>query len=206
MTKKFDKPTDNESCFEKENGKDINIALRSEANDILGEDLKEDNATVISNPTTISDDYVLGKNVISDEQWLREYITKSLATNSPIIFEYHKSEIENVNSIIRTTLSFIKWFSSVSIALVVVFVLLEKDTGAIISLITCGIVDAILGILTQMFNSTLKSKKSYFDAESDSAKFNKMLLLIQAISNQNDKDSIITDILRKYFDIKDDKK
>lgn len=206
MTDKFDKSNDNKPYLEDAKKEDINEVLRSEINNILGNELKADDTTIISNQTTINNDFDPNKNTISDAQWLKEYITKLLATSSPIIFEYHKSEIENVNSIITFILSLIKWVSLTTIVLVALFVLLEKDTGAIISLITGGIIDSILGVLTQLFNSTLKSKKSYFDAENDSSKFNKMLLLIQAIFDQNKKDSVIVDILRKYFDVNDDKK
>lgn len=98
-----------------------------------------------------------------------------------------------------------KSVSFTTIALVALFIVFNKDAGAIISAITGGVIDAILGVLTGLFNSTLKSQKSYFDSESDSAKFNQMLLLVQTISAQDKKDSVIVEILHKHFDIPENK-
>lgn len=203
MTNEFDKSSDNKPHLDETRKVDINAALRSETPTIFSNELKADNATEISNETTINTDTT--KNTVPNSQWLEEHVMKLLATSSPIIFEYHKSEIENVNSIITYTLSLVKWVSILTIVFVALFAFLEKDTGAILSLITGGIIDVILGVLMQLFNTTLKSKKSYFDVENDSSKFNIMLLLVQKISDQGKKDSVIEDILRKYFDISDKK-
>lgn len=117
------------------------------------------------------------------------------------MLEHHKSEIEIVNKIINVILGITKWTSIMTIIIVAVCIFLEKDMGAIISGITGGVIDTILGLLAGIFNSTLKSKKSYFDAEIDSTKFSTMLLLVQTIENQSKKDDIIMEILRSHFNI-----
>ena len=205
MSDKFDETNDNANCPEGEK-ENINKALRSEINSILKNELKTDDAIIITHQTIIDNDSSSSKNTVSDDKWLKEYVTKLFATSSPIIFDYHKSEIENVNSTIGFILSLIRWVSFSTMFLVALFVILNKDTGAIISLVTGSIIDSFLGILTHLFNSTLKSKKSYFDAENDSSKFNKMLLLIQTVSDDGKRDSVIVDILRKYFNVDNDKK
>ena len=195
MAGEFDNPN---ICSDNTN--DINKVLRAETEDIFGKELKADVSTVISSPVSIA--YNNTNNAdIPDAQWFDVYAKKLIATSSPIIAKYHKSEIDNVKNIINAILSIAKWVSFSTIALVAVFVFLDKDIGAIISAITGGVIDTVLGILIGLFNSTLKSKKSYFDSESDTAKFNKMLLLVQTISNQDKKDSVIEDILRKYFEV-----
>jgi len=192
-----------EPCTEGSNPSDINLKLLSDADGIFNEELKADVATSISESRSIENASDSNGNSIPDAQWFDEYGKKLLAASSPITWEYHKSEIDNVNNIINSILSIAKWVSFSTIGLVAVFVLLDKDVGAIISGATGGVIDAILGILTGLFNSTLKSKKSYFDSESDSAKFNKMLLLVQTISDQSKKDDVIVDILHKHFEISD---
>lgn len=179
---------------------DISKVLREETEDIFGKELKADDSTAISAPVSIAYNNTNNSD-IPDVQWFEVYAKKLLATSSPIMAEYHKSEIENVKNIINAILSIVKWVSFFTIALVAIFVFLDKDTGAIISAITGGVIDTGLGALIGLFNSTLKSKKSYFDSESDTVKFNNMLLLAQTISNQDKKDEVIRDILRKYFEI-----
>lgn len=190
-----------EPYAESGNSSDINLKLLSDADGIFKEELKTDISTSISESRSIDDASDSNGNSIPDAQWFDEYGKKLLAVSSPITWEYHKSEIDNVNNIINSILTIAKWVSFLTIVLVAIFVLLDKDVGAIISGITGGIIDAIMGILTGLFNSTLKSKKSYFDSESDSAKFNKMLLLVQTISDQSKKDDVIVDILRKHFEV-----
>lgn len=194
-----------EPCTGDSNPSDINLKLLSDADGIFNEELKADVSTSISESRSIDNTSDSNGNSIPDAQWFDEYGKKLLAASSPITWEYHKSEIDNVNNIINSILSTAKWISFATIALVAIFVLLDKDVGAIISGITGGIIDTILGVLTGLFNSTLKSKKSYFDSESDSAKFNKMLLLVQTISDQSKKDDVIVDILRKHFEVSNNK-
>ncbi len=195
----------NTLCAEHTKSDAINQALRSEAKDILGEELKTDDSTKIPNSISIADDGDMNGVSIPDAQWFDEYGKKLLARSSPIIWEYHKSEIENVNKIIDNIIIIVKWVSFLTIVLVAFFVLLDKDVGAIISAISGGVIDVLLGVLVGLFNSTLKSKKSYFDAESDSAKFDKMLLLVQTVVEQEKKDDVIVDVIRKYFDISNGK-
>ncbi len=192
-------------CAENTKSDAINQALRSEAKDILGEELKTDDSTKIPNAISIADNGDSNSISIPDAQWFDEYGKKLLARSSPIIWDYHKSEIENVNKIIDNIITIVKWVSFSTIALVALFVFLDKDVGAVISAISGGVIDALLGILTGLFNSTLKSKKSYFDAESDSARFDKMLLLVQTVAEQEKKDDVIVDVIRKYFDISNGK-
>ena len=194
-----------EPCTEDSNTSDINLKLLSDADGIFNEELKADVSTSISESRSIENASDSNGNSIPDAQWFDEYGKKLLAASSPITWEYHKSEIDNVNNIINSILSIAKWVSLSTIALVAVFVLLDKDVGAIISGITGGIIDTILGVLAGQFKSTLKSKKSYFDSESDSAKFNKMLLLVQTVSDQSKKDDVIVDILRKHFEVSNNK-
>lgn len=194
-----------EPCTEDNNPPDINLKLLSDADGIFNEELKADVSTSISESRSIDNTGDSNGNSVPDAQWFDEYGKKLLAASSPITWEYHKSEIDNVNNIINSILSIAKWVSFATIALVAIFVLLDKNGGAIISGISGGVIDTILGVLTGLFNSTLKSKKSYFDSESDSAKFNKMLLLVQTISDQSKKDDIIVDILRKHFEVSNNK-
>lgn len=194
-----------ELCTECSNPSNINLKLLSDADEIFNKELKADVATSIPESCSIENINGTNSNSVPDTQWLDEYGKRLLATSSPITWEYHKSEIDNVNNIIKSILSIAKWVSFSTIALVAVFVLLDKDVGAIISGMTGGIIDTILGVLTGLFNSTLKSKKSYFDSESDSERFNKMLLLVQTISDQSKKDNIIVDILCKHFEMSNNK-
>lgn len=183
---------------------DINQQLISDKDEILNEELQADANTAIPEPVVIAEEDA-NKSKLPDAQWFDEYGKKLLAASSPIIQEYHKSEIDNVNKIINSILAITKSVSFTTIALVALFIVFNKDAGAIISAITGGVIDAILGVLTGLFNSTLKSQKSYFDSESDSAKFNQMLLLVQTISAQDKKDSVIVEILHKHFDIPENK-
>lgn len=140
-----------------------------------------------------------------DIKWLDEYGKRMFARNSPIILEYHKSEIENVNKSIKVIIDFVKMISIITIVLITLFVLSDKNFGAIITAISSGVIEVVLGALIGLFNSTLKSKKTYFDAERNSAKFDKMLLLLQTIKDQEKRDVIIVDILRKHFNVSNDK-
>ena len=190
-----------ESCFKEEASKNISCELLSKTAGIFDKELQADASTTIKESVPINDASALNNTAVPDSEWLNEYAKRLLATSSPITLDYHKSEIENVNKIINSILSLAKWVSLATVGIVAIFVFYDKDTGAIISGVTGVIIDGILGILTGMFNSTLKSKKSYFDSESDLSKFNKMLLLVQTISDKSQKDSVIVDILHKHFNI-----
>lgn len=196
---------ENDLCIKAAESKTVNQALRSEAMGIFNENLKPDFSTKILDSVAINKEEKSNSNIIPDVEWLNEYSKKLLANNSPIILEYHKSEIENVNSIIKTIVGFVKIISIATLVLVTLFVLLDKDAGAIIAAILGGVIDVILGSLVGLFNSTLKSKKSYFDSENDSAKFDKMLLLVQTVNDQEKRDTVIVDIIHKYFDVSNGK-
>lgn len=194
------------SCSENINSDTINQALRSEAKGIFDEELKTDDSTKMSEAVEIADDADSKGASVADAQWFDEYGKKLLALTSPITWEYHKSEIDNVNNTINSIITIVKCVSFSTIALVAFFVLLDKDAGAIISAVSGGVIDLMLGVLVGLFNSTLKSKKSYFDAESDSSKFDKMLLLVQTVASQEKRDNVIVDMLRKHFEIPSNKK
>lgn len=178
---------------------DINSALRTESKTILREDLQTDDNTTIPESKSIAVKDDLSSSTISDAKWFDEYTKKLLAMSSPIIWDYHKNEIENVNKIINFILILIIVIFALTITLITIFTFLGENAGAIISAITGGFFDGVLGIMSGLFNSTLKSKKSYFDAESESSKFDKMLLLVQTISNKDKKDEVIADIIQCHF-------
>lgn len=180
---------------------DVKSSISTDADTILNKALETDVSTEISEPTLINDNHIDESNTISDAEFFKEYSTKLLSTSSPIMFEYHKSEIDIVNKIINSILDIAKWVSLITIIVVAVCIFFERDSGAIISGTIGGIIDTILGILTGLFNSTLKSKKSYFDSEIDSSKFSTMMLLVQTISDKEKKDTIIMEILRSHFNI-----
>ena len=181
------------------NKNDINEELLNNAEGIFKDALRTDSSTATNNSVSlpISND----ETPIPDAKWFDEYGKKLLASSSPIMWEYHKSEIDNVNKIIQDILTTTRWVSFATILIATVCIFFDKNSGAIISGVIGGVIDAIFGILTGVFNSTLKSKKSYFDSENDSTKFNQMLLLVQTIADQNKKDSVIVDILHGFFDI-----
>lgn len=180
---------------------DVKSSISTDADTILNKALETDVSTEISEPILINDNHIDESNMISDAEFFKEYSTKLLSTSSPIMFEYHKSEIDIVNKIINSILDIAKWVSLITIIVVAVCIFFERDGGAIISGTIGGIIDTILGILTGLFNSTLKSKKSYFDSEIDSSKFSTMMLLVQTISDKEKKDTIIMEILRSHFNI-----
>ena len=45
----------------------------------------------------------------------------------------------------------------------------------------------------------MKSKKTYFDSERETIKFNQMLLLVQTIKDKNKRDTAISDVLHSFF-------
>lgn len=184
----------NDSC-------NINKKLISITDEILSEELKADDSTSVLESVSISSTIDENCNSMPDAQWFDEYGKKLLSLSSRIIWEYHKSEIEKVNKIINSILIVARWVSFLTIVIVAILVFFDKDIGAIVSGAVGGAIDAILAVLIGLFNSTLKSKKSYFDSENDSNKFNKMLLLVQTISEQSQRDSVISDIVRKHFNI-----
>ncbi len=196
-----DQKNDITSCPEDSNIPKIDQILFENTDDIFTKELKIDNSTAVINRRTIKRNNDPDNADIPDEQWMDAYAKKLRELSSPITWEYHKSEIENVNKIINTTLSLIRWVSFLTIILVAGFSFFDKNSGAIISLITGGLFDAILGVLAGMFNSTLKSKKTYFDAEGESSKFDKMLFLIHTISDTDLKDNVIAEVVRNHFNI-----
>ena len=196
-----DKKNNTTSCREDNSTAEIDQILFENKDVFFTKELKIDNSTAVINRRTIKKNNDPETADIPDEQWMDAYAKKLRELSSPFTWEYHKSEIENVNKIINTILSLIKWVSFLTIIIVAVFSFYNKNSGAIISLITGGFVDAILGVLAGMFNSTLKSKKSYFDAESESSKFDKMLFLIHTISDSNLKDEVISEVVRNHFNI-----
>ncbi len=192
-----------QSCLNNENESNLNHVLRTDAKEIFNKELKTDQETTTVIVGLVNDEHNKDakKNDITNAQWFDEYAKKLRALSSPIILEYHKSEIENVNNIIKSILTIIKCISILTILFVAVFAYLDKDVGAIISGVTGGVIDIALSVLISLFNSTLKSKKSYFDSERDTMKLDKMLLIVHTISNQETKDSVIEAIVRKHFDV-----
>jgi hypothetical protein len=180
----------------------VNQQLAKDSTQLLGEALKKDKNTETNTRTIPNDDKNnIIKGIQSDKDWLSEYSKRLCEQTSPIIWEYHKSEIENVEKIIRFSLWIFTGVTISTFLLVILCIVLDKNYSAVITGVVGAVTDAILTIIIGMFNSTLKSKKSYFDAESSSIALNKMLLTLQSISNNEKKDDIIVNILNKFFEI-----
>lgn len=185
--------------------KNVNSSLISDSAEILNSELKPDDLIQISSSNTMSTNQTQCDSEIPDDKWFKDYANDRLTQNTSVTLNYHNSEIELVNKIISCILSITKWVSLGTLFIVSICVLFDKNYGAMISGGLGAVVDIILGILAGTFNSTLKSKKSYFDAEIDTSKLTTMLGLVDCISDTKKKDDVIVDILRNHFDISNKK-
>ena len=182
---------------------DIKHQLYSDADQLLESELKEDKNTSVATTTQITTNHDLSQEeMISNELWLSEYAKRLYEQSSQeIFFEYHQSEINNVAKVLNCSLFMFAGVTFVSFLLTAICIFLENNSGAIITSVLGLIIDGILGLIVKILNTTLRSKKSYFDSEYESTKLNKMLLILQTITDQKEKNSIIVDILRKHFNI-----
>ncbi len=175
----------------------VSEGLSLEANAILAEELTADDSTRTLSNVPLND---MNGNTYLDKAWVEEYGKKLTTESSELIWSYHKSEIDNVSKTMNVTLFTLLFVSVLTAIAIPICAVLDRDI-AIVSGITGGVIDVILAALAGVLNTTLKSKKSYFDAANDSDKFNKMLMSVQTISDKEKKDSLTEDIVRKFFDI-----
>ena len=180
----------NEACS-------VSEGLSSEAATILSEKLIADNSTRTLSNVPLND---INGNTYLDKAWVEEYGKKLATESSELIWSYHKSEIDNVSKAMNVTLITFLIISVLTATSIPICAFLDKGMAAV-SGITGGVIDVILAALVGVLNTTLKSKKSYFDAANDADKFNKMLMSVQTISDIENKDSLTEDIVRKFFEI-----
>lgn len=144
------------------------------------------------------------KQDVDDYNWINEY-RKTLMGNPLISEQYHDSEIKNARSMLIWSMSLLCIIIIGTMVLCTICVLQDKTTEAIISGTVGTIISGIISYITNAFNKTLKSKKSYFDAETERHKNNNMILLIQTISNEKVRNSVVEDVVRNYFGVGKDK-
>lgn len=143
------------------------------------------------------------KNINNNEDdfnWINEY-RKTLIGNPLITEHYHDSEIKNAHTMLIWSMTLLSIIIVGTIVLCAVCVLQKKTTEAIISGTVGTIISGIVGFITDAFNKTLESKKLYFNEEIEMEKINNMILLIHTISNNKLRDSVVEDVVRKYFDV-----
>ncbi len=140
------------------------------------------------------------KNNEDDFNWINEY-RKTLIGNPLITEHYHDSEIRNAHIMLIWSMTLLSIIIVGTIVLCAVCVLQKKTTEAIISGTVGTIISGIVGFITDAFNKTLESKKLYFNEEIEMEKINNMILLIHTINNNKLRDSVVEDVVRKYFDV-----
>lgn len=195
---------DSQGCGPDELAKDVNDILCESSTQILSEELKKDGFTEVV-ASTLENSNANNKSIISDEQWLADYNKKLIGLSSPYALQYHESEVKNATKVLNSLLWIFAGTTLSTIVFVAICIFNGNSSGAIISGVLGAVVDMIIGWMVKVFSMTLKSKKSYFDAESETEKMNKMLFVLQTISCQETKDQVIADILRKYFNVDKDK-
>lgn len=131
---------------------------------------------------------------------LEKYSQRITEMNSQTNKKSHEDEISNVKSIVIFALSIICFVTLTTFVLVSICIFQQNNSGAIITSVFGGVIDSILSVLTAFFHSTLKSKKAYFDAENDTLKLNKVLMLVDYVSEERKKDEVIANIIDKYFE------
>ena len=191
---------DSQHCGTDELTQNVNNALCQSSTQILGKELKKDDFTEVVS-STLENGSSNSKNIISDEQWLADYNKKLLGLSSPHALQYHESEVRNATRVLNFLLWIFAGTTLSTIVLVAICIFKGINGGAIISGTLGAVIDMIVGWMVKVYSMTLKSKKSYFDAENEREKMNKMLFVLQTISCQDTKDQVIADVLRKYFDV-----
>ena len=191
---------DSQHCGTDELTQNVNNALCQSSTQILGKELKKDDFTEVVS-STLENGSSNSKNIISDEQWLADYNKKLLGLSSPHALQYHESEVRNATRVLNFLLWIFAGTTLSTIILVAICIFKGINGGAIISGTLGAVIDMIVGWMVKVYSMTLKSKKSYFDAENEREKMNKMLFVLQTISCQDTKDQVIADVLRKYFDV-----
>lgn len=171
----------------------------------LSEKLKDpktlDSELEIQNSNNLNDSSLISiAENESDEDWLNDY-RKVLMGNQSIVEQYHDSEIKNARTMLIWSMTLLCVIIFLTVILCIICALKDKTTETILSGTVGTIFSAIVGFITNAFNNTLKSKKSYFDAENETNKNNKMLLLIQIIKNIEARDSLVEDVVRNHFGI-----
>ena len=129
-----DKKNNTTSCREDNSTAEIDQILFENKDVFFTKELKIDNSTAVINRRTIKKNNDPETADIPDEQWMDAYAKKLRELSSPFTWEYHKSEIENVNKIINTILSLIKWVSFLTIIIVAVF----SFFAPVVSGVPCG--------------------------------------------------------------------
>lgn len=191
---------DSQQCEADELAQNVNNALCQNSTQILSQELKKDDFTEVVS-ATLENDNANKKSIISDEQWLADYNKKLIGLSSPYALQYHQSEVKNATKILNFLLWIFVGTTLSTIALVAICIFKDINSGAIISGTMGAIIDIVIAWMIKVYSMTLQSKKSYFDAENETEKMNKMLFVLQTISCQDTKDQVIADILRKYFDV-----
>lgn len=181
----------------KSNG--ISDALNNETKSLLAGSIVADPLIATPNSTSLPQKNDGSYPPKSDEEWLRNYAKKILASSSSTEKNYHQAEIANMNKLVNGILASLAGVTVITLALVALFVCFDKNTGAIICGAVGGIIDAILGVLGNIFHSSVKYKKAYFDAETDKTKFDKMLWIIQTIKDETKRDDLIVEVVKEHF-------
>lgn len=192
---------DSQKCVSEELVKKINSFLSKRSVQILEDELKIDDDIRADVFSPLGTNTANSKNKTSDEQWLADYTQKLRDLSSPSVLQYHKEELKGTTKI----LSFLLWIFAgttlSTIVLVAICICKGVTGGAIISSSLGAVIDIIIGWMVKVYNVSLKSKKTYFDAENEREKMDKMLFVLQTISNQDIKDQVTADILRTHFDV-----
>lgn len=140
------------------------------------------------------------KKMPDDYDWLNEY-RKILMGNPEISDHYHDSEIKSAQSMLIWSMTLLCIIILGTIGLTAYCIYRENTNEALIVSGLGSIISVVVGFITNAFNNTLKTKKTYFDSENEINRYNRMLLLIQAITDGKNRDMVIEDVVRKFFEI-----
>ncbi len=145
------------------------------------------------------DDVDNGKDNVLTDAWLDDYKRRSLLPNSNISEQYHQQEINSMKELISTVLSLAKIVAISSFIVALICIFLDKDLGAIISGGLGALLEGIISHMITVLNSSMNTKKFYFEKELENQKFNKILGSIQTITNEDIKNDMIQKVVNSYF-------
>ncbi len=104
-----------------------------------------------------------------------------------------------MKELISTVLSLAKIVAISSFIVALICIFLDKDLGAIISGGLGALLEGIISHMITVLNSSMNTKKFYFEKELENQKFNKILGSIQTITNEDIKNDMIQKVVNSYF-------
>ncbi len=176
---------------------------------IFSEENELDSNAIVTSQITVeppkTNSIILGSdNTYSDNTYLDEY-RKSLLKSTDIADAYHKDAIAQVGKLITNLLNFMWCVGIVSFVLTALCIFLNKNTGAIITPIFGTLLEAIIGYIVNILNTTMRAKEQYFEKGVEMQKYDKVLGLILTIRQEERKTDLIEQVVKDYLNNESEK-